>query len=221
MAAKQKQRFIIVGGVVVIVVVCMLAFFGANTAAASMTVAQASAPDAVGKRVEVAGNVVNNSFTIEGDVLTFHLTDPDDPGTDLAVRYDQGVSATFGNGVTAICTGTIQDDGVLACSELVTKCPSKYETATDALTLARLRDYGGAIYDKTVKVQGAIADDGVADVTSEVRFQLVDAEGAADPLPVAYAGALSEDVTAGAAVVLLGSLGEDGLFHCTEVALEG
>ena len=125
MASSQKKRFIAVGGIVAIVIIAMLAFFSANTAVKVMTVAEASEANAIGQRVEVTGNVVNNSFDIQGDILTFRISDPDDPGHDLGVSYDQGVSATFGNGVTAICTGTIQDDGVLKCSELVTKCPSK------------------------------------------------------------------------------------------------
>lgn len=219
--ASQRRRFIVVGGIVVIVVACMLAFFGANTAATVMTVGEASQPDAVGKRVEVTGTVVNDSFVIEGNELTFHLTDPDEPGTDLKVTYDQGVSATFGNGVTAICTGTIGDDGALVCSELVTKCPSKYETSTDALSVERLLGYGDDILDKPVKVSGVIGEGGVSDVSADVRFELVDADNASFVVPVEYSGALPDDVVAGTAVVLVGSLGEDGMFVCTEASLEG
>ena len=35
--------------------------------------------------------------------------------------------ATFGAGVVAICTGTV-DGKTLEASEMVTKCPSKYES---------------------------------------------------------------------------------------------
>ncbi|MBE6470371.1 MAG: cytochrome c maturation protein CcmE [Coriobacteriaceae bacterium] len=218
--ANKKQQFIVVGGIVVIVLIAMLAFFGANASATVMTVAEASQPDAVGKKVEVTGNVVNNSFDINGDILTFHIADPDEPGTDLPVRYDRGVSATFGNGVTAICTGTVGDDGTLVCSELVTKCPSKYETATDALTVERLLGYDDAIIDKTVKVAGVIGGSGPLDVTSDVRFDLVDAQNSDYLMPVEYQGALSDDVVAGTPVVLQGSLNKDGFFVCTQVSLE-
>lgn len=221
MAASQKQRFIVVGGIVVIVVIAMLAFFSANTAVKVMTVEEASQPNAIGQRVEVTGNVVNNSFDVDGDILTFRIADPDDPGHDLSVSYDQGVSATFGNGVTAICTGTVQDDGVLKCSELVTKCPSKYETATDALTVERLLGYGDAIFDKTVKVQGVVKAGTLADATAGERFILADADGAAFEIPVQYQGALSDEVKDGTPVVLLGDLTAEGVFNATEVALEG
>lgn len=221
MVAKQKQRFIVVGGIVLIAILAMLAFFGAGASPRVMTVAQAAVPDAVGQRVEVTGNVVNNSFDIKGDVLTFAIADPDDPAVDLRVSYDRGVSATFGNGVTAICTGTIGDDGVLKCSELVTKCPSKYETATDALTVERLLGYGEQIVDKTVKVQGTVQPGTLKDATADVRFSLLDAEGAKADIPVKYQGALSDEVKDGVTVVLLGSLGASGAFTATEVALEG
>ena len=218
--ANKKQQFIVVGGIVVIVLVAMLAFFGANASATVMTVGQASQPDAAGKRVEVTGNVVNNSFDINGDILTFHITDPDEPGTDLKVRYDRGVSATFGNGVTAICTGAIESDGTLVCSELVTKCPSKYETATDALTVERLLGYDEAIVDKTVKVSGVIGEGGPFDVTSDVRFDLVDAKNPDYLIPVEYQGALSDEIVAGSPVVVQGSVNANGFFVCTQVSLE-
>ena len=221
MAATQKQKFIAVGGIVVIVVVLMLAFFSANTATKVMTVAQAAQPASVGQRVEVTGNVVNNSFDIQGDILTFAIADPDDPATDLQVSYDRGVSATFGNGVTAICTGTIADDGVLVCSELVTKCPSKYESITDALTVGRLLGYGEQITDRTVKVQGVLQQGSLADVTANARFVLEDGEDTSLAFPVKYQGSLSDEVQEGATVVLQGSLGADGAFTATEVALEG
>ena len=66
------------------------------------------------------------------------------------------LSATFGNDVVAICTGKIDDQGVLRCSELVTKCPSKYENASEALDIARLLEYGEGVYDKPVKVAGIV-----------------------------------------------------------------
>jgi len=222
---NQKRRFIIVGGIVVVVAILMLAFFGAGNTVRAMTVAEAATPEARGQNVEVTGNVVNNSFSIEGDVLTFAISDPDNPSVDLRVRYDKGVAATFGNGVTAICTGRIDDTGLLVCSELVTKCPSKYETATDALGVSRLLGYGDAIVDKTVKVRGQIAAGTLTDATADIRMYLVtpDEEDAETPdasIPIEYKGPLSDDVKEGVSLVLTGNLTGEGIFKTTEVALE-
>lgn len=218
--ATQKQRFIAVGGIVLIVILAMLAFFGANTAAKVMTVEEASQPSAIGQRVQVEGNVVNDSFTFTGDILDFTIADADNPQFDLKVTYDKGVAATFGNGITAQCTGVIDDSGVLVCSELITKCPSKYESRTDALTVERLQGYGDAIVNKIVKVSGTLQPGSLKDATADVRFVIGDAENSSLSLPVQYAGALSDEVTDGAALVLTGRLDPNGNFEATEVALE-
>ena len=48
----------------------------------------------------------------------------------------------------------------------------------------------------------------------------VDAE-TGEAMPVVFEGALSDEVSDGSAVVLTGSLGADGKFAATDVALEG
>lgn len=216
----RKRRFVVAGGVIVAVVIVLLAVMGSGGAAQSMSVAEAAQPEAAGKRVQVTGTVVGDSFTLSEGVLDFSIEDPDNPDAVLAVSYDKGVSATFGNGVQAICTGTVDESGVLQCSELVTKCPSKYETATDALGVAALLDYGEDIYGTTVKVSGTVEAGSLADVQADVRFVLLDADDAQVALPVAFAGALSDEVTDESSLVLTGSLGADGMFEATDVALE-
>ena len=144
MNAKMKKRMIAVSGVIVIVLILVLAFVGGNTAATTMSIAEAAENPQAGQKVQVSGNVVQDSFSTSNDVLTFKIYDPEgDPATQLEVRYDGAASSTFGNDVTAICTGKINDAGVLECSELVTKCPSKYENADSALTVEQLLGYGG------------------------------------------------------------------------------
>ena len=222
MNSRTKRRLAAVTGVIVIVLVLMLAIVGGNSAARTVSVAEAVELNEDAK-IQVTGNVVENSFAIEGDVLTFKIYDPEaDPANAQAldVRYDGGVSATFGNDVTAICTGKKNGEGVLNCSELVTKCPSKYENATDALTVSDLLDYGSKVYNKPVKVTGVVKDGTLAGVDADVRFAIADGEAGVD-LPVRYAGALSDDTAEGAVVVLTGSLGEDGVFVATDVALKG
>ena len=221
MNAKMKRRLGAVTGIIVIVLLLVLAVVGANTAAHEVTVAEALevSDDA---KIQVTGNVVANSFAIEGNVLTFRIYDPEaDPGQarQLDVRYDGGVAATFGNDVTAICTGKRTAQGVLDCSELVTKCPSKYESGMDALTVADLLGYGDKVLDKPVKVAGIVKAGTLAGVDAAQRFVLADAESGAE-LGVKYAGALSDETGEGATVVLTGSVGADGLFTATDVALE-
>ena len=222
MNAKMKRRLSVVTGVIVIVLIVVLAVVGGNSAARSVSVAEALEIQDDSK-IQVTGNVAENSFTIEGDVLTFQIYDPDaDPAAAklLDVRYDGGVSATFGNDVTAICTGKKNAEGMLNCSELVTKCPSKYESGMDALTIASLLEYGDKVLDKPVKVVGIVKAGTLAGVDAAQRFVLSDVE-TDDELSVKYAGALSDETGEGATVVLTGSIGADGAFTATDVALQG
>ena len=230
---NKRKRFVISGGIIAIVMIVALALLGSNGAAKSMTIAEALNDSAKGQRVQVTGNVVADSFTFTQENLTFFLEDFNNPGKTLEVVYDKGVSATFGNGVTAICTGTINDSGVLQCSELVTKCPSKYERSTDALSVSALFGYGEAIYSKTVKVTGSLQEGTLVGAQEEIRFVLIDeqsVETKAKPeskkdsqmvLPVKYVGALSDEIKDGSLLVITGSLGENGVFNATDVALEG
>jgi cytochrome c-type biogenesis protein CcmE len=175
---RLKRRLVVVTGIIVIVVVVVLAVVSATTASKSITVAEAASGDFTGTRVQVTGKVVDNSYSIDGNVLNFAIYDDTDGSqTQLRVSYDQGVSATFGNQVTAICTGVIAESGILECSELVTQCPSKYESSTDALTVAQLLSYGEEIVGKPVKVTGTLKAGSLATVEAGDRFVLVDAAG--------------------------------------------
>ena len=130
MNKKMRKRLGIVSAAVVAVLILVMSVVGGSTAAKSVSVADAVGSDLRGQKVQVSGNVVENSFATQGDVLTFSIYDPDaGPAQQLAVRYSGAASSTFGNDVTAICTGKIGEDGVLVASELITKCPSKYEEA--------------------------------------------------------------------------------------------
>ena len=221
MNAKMKKRMIAVSGVIVIVLILVLAFVGGNTAATTMSIAEAAENPQAGQKVQVSGNVVQDSFSTSNDVLTFKIYDPEgDPATQLEVRYDGAASSTFGNDVTAICTGKINDAGVLECSESVTKCPSKYENADSALTVEQLLGYGESVYGNVVKVAGSVGAGSLKAAGQGDRFILVDAE-TGEAMPVVFEGALSDEVSDGSAVVLTGSLGADGKFAATDVALEG
>jgi cytochrome c-type biogenesis protein CcmE len=104
----------------------------------------------------------------------------------------------------------------------VTKCPSKYENATDAFEIAQLLSYGDQIVGKPVKVAGTLQ---VGTLTSSLdagpRFVISNGVSG-DELPVYYDGGLSGDVEwEGSTVVLTGSLDSQGRFEATDVALRG
>lgn len=221
MNTKMKRRLVVVTGIIVIVLVVILAVVGGSSSAKAVTIADVSNNQYVDQKIQVSGNVVENSFETEGNVLTFDIYDPQGDALQyLRVSYEGGVAATFGNDVTAICTGKIGSDGVLHASELVTKCPSKYENSSDALGVAQLTSYGDSVLDKPVKVTGTVKAGTLAAAGQGDRFVLMDADGSTE-LPVLFNDALSDEVKDGSTLVLTGSLNEDGKFHATDVALAG
>ncbi len=222
MNSKTKRRLIVVTGIIIIVAALVLAFVGSNSSARTISIAEAATGNYVDQRVQVTGNVVDNSYTINGNTLTFSIYDPDDSSAgQMVVDYDGSASSTFGNGVTAISTGRMNADGHLVASELVTKCPSKYESGTEALEVSQLLGYGQEIEDKTVKVKGTVVAGSQNPAGSDVRFVLADSSDSSQSVPVHFDGALSDETAADdASVVLTGNM-TNGTFSATDVSLEG
>ena len=94
MNAKMKKRMIAVSGVIIIVLILVLAFVGGNTAATTMSIAEAAENPQAGQKVQVSGNVVQDSFSTSNDVLTFKIYDPEgDPGTTIRTGTSPSSSA--------------------------------------------------------------------------------------------------------------------------------
>jgi cytochrome c-type biogenesis protein CcmE len=218
--AQLKRRLFVVSGIIVVVVVIVLAVTAGTSGYQNLTVAQALKPEHYNTRVQVSGQVVTDSYSVEAGTLSFAIFDPNSNSQEqLLVVYKGGVSATFGNQVTAICTGYLNAEGILECSDLVTKCPSKYETATDALTVSQLLGYSAsALEGKPLKVTGRTKPGSLGSVEDRVRLVLLDEASGAE-LPVLFAGALPETVKDTTLLVITGSLDQNGRFEATDIAL--
>lgn len=220
--SKTKRRLIVVTGIIIIVMALVLAFVGSNASAKTISLSEATSGNYANQRVQVTGNVVDNSYSTSGNTLTFSIYDPDNPSAgQMVVDYQGSASSTFGNGVTAISTGRMTNDGHLEASELVTKCPSKYESGTDALTVSRMLEYGNEIENKTVKVEGIVQAGSQQPAGSDVRFVLVDTQDASASVPVHFDGALSDEASADQAKVVLTGNMDGNIFNATDVSIEG
>lgn len=221
MNAKMRQRLIVVTGVIVIVAIVVFAIVAGTTSSKQITVEEAASGEFNGKKVQVQGKVVDNSFTYEAESLTFRIYNSGgDANKTLKVFYAKGVTSNFGNQVDATCTGVIDADGVLQCTELLTQCPSKYEGSTDTIGIEQLLNYGESVVDSTVKITGKIKEGSLQSAGKGDRFVVIDLQGSAE-MPVIFDGALSDEVKDGVEVVLTGSLAADKSFKATEVALRG
>jgi cytochrome c-type biogenesis protein CcmE len=215
MNKAAKKRLVVVGLVVVVVAVVLFAVLGSGGVATSLSVAQAASGDYDGKKVQVSGVVVQDSYESAGTSAVFRIADADEAGVELEVSYSGSMPATFGNGVTAICTGVVQD-GSMTSNEMVTKCPSKYESAEGSLTVATLMASPGTYEGVEVKLAGYVVEGSLAGIDATERFSLT-SQGST--VAVAYDGALPDGMDDGSAVVVGGKL-VDGVFEATDVALD-
>ena len=203
MNGAMKRKLIIATLVIVVVIIGVLAFVGAGSMSKTATVAEAASGEEGAAKIQVSGQVLDDSFSYEGSTLNFAIYDESTgKSVTLPVSYSGSVSSTFGNGVTAICTGKIDESGVLQASEMVTKCPSKYESAEGALTVQTLLDQSSSMVGKTTKVAGYVKSGTLQPAGSDARFTLY-SQG--DQIVVSYDGALPDDVGEESSVVVTGA----------------
>lgn len=212
MNKKAKRRLVVVGGIIVIAMLVIVAVAGSGGAASSLSISDVLQGDYEGKKVQVTGSVVADSVEADGSAAVFQIEPEDGDGTEaLTVSYDGALPATFGTGIVAICTGTVTD-GQLDASEMVTKCPSKYESAEGSLTVKSLLDEQDSMVGEDVKVAGYVRGD-INGVDAEYRF-IIESQG--EQMPVIYEGGLDENIKDGTAVVVSGQLDENGNFVASE-----
>jgi cytochrome c-type biogenesis protein CcmE len=91
-----------------------------------------------GQRIRLGGHVVEGSIQQKPGTLQYQfrvkpvpemMKYPKHVDASVLVRYDGVVPDTFKDDAEVIVTGILGDDGVFRGSELVAKCPSKYEAA--------------------------------------------------------------------------------------------
>ena len=215
MNKSAKRRLVVVGGIVVIAMLVIVAIAGSGGSASSLSIADVLGGNYDGKKVQVSGAVVADSLTSEGSTAVFKIApegvDAGDSEQALTVRYDGALPATFGTGVVAICTGLV-DGKTLEATEMVTKCPSKYESAEGSLTVKGLLDQKDTMMFKDTKVCGYVKGE-ISDAQADFRFTI---ESQGETLKVVYDGGLDEAITDGTALVISGHLDSDGVFVATE-----
>ena len=212
MNKKAKSRLIVVGGIIVIAMLVIIAVAGSGGSAASLSIGDVLGGGYDGKKVQVSGSVVADSLTNDGAAATFAIADENDPSQELTVSYEGALPATFGSGVVAICTGTVDGADNLACTDLVTKCPAKYESAEGSLTVKGLTDQADSLTGEQTKVCGYVSGE-INTADAPYRFTL-ESQGA--QINVVWDGGLDEAVTDGTAVVVSGALQADGTFKASE-----
>ena len=224
---KKRVRNQIIGITALIVIAVAAIFLTVDLrggSAVNLTVDEAlSDKGNVGERIKVGGMVVSGSWDKKTNPMTFVIKDEFDKsgtGPTITVVYTGAVPSTFGDGVTAIVTGELDANGTLTAGEMITKCPSKYESATGAYEIGKFLDVSSQMVGITVRIAGTVKAGTIVAPGGAVRFVAVDSADAAKALNVKWEGALPQGMTDGSRVVITGSLHESGAFDATNVAIE-
>jgi cytochrome c-type biogenesis protein CcmE len=219
---RARTRLIGVTVIVLAIIAVIVLGTGKSDASYSKSVDQVLQDKTlVGKRVRVSGSVVPGSWNKSSNPMLFSIkAEKGSEGGVIKVSYKGSAPNTFGDGVVAIVTGTLQPGGTIESSDMITKCPSKYESATGAMTVANLvadKDMGITF----TKVTGYVVPNSLVAPGSGERFKISDkADGSGPTVSVTYAGAVPSGMTAGKKIVVSGKPQKDGTFAASEVAVD-
>ena len=225
MNKRARNRLIGVTAIVLLAIIAIFASIGGRGGTAYYKSVKEVASDTAlqGERVKVGGAVVAGSWDRKSNPMRFTIRDEKDTaqaGPTVKVVYNGAVPSTFGDGVTAIVTGKLAAGGMIDADEMITKCPSKYESATGALPVADLLGKGESMVGKTVKATGYVKAGTIVAPGGAARFYVTSSATGGKEVAVVYEGALPSGMTDGSQVVMTGAIEADGNFVATNVSLE-
>jgi cytochrome c-type biogenesis protein CcmE len=128
---KRKIRLVVALSAAVLLSVALIyTSFSASTEAKEPSQLLTAAP---GTSYEMTGKVVRGSVRDRGSGIAFRVVDRDGGGQSLPVTYTGTVPDPFRGGREIVLTGSLQNGTFVGEPEtLITKCPSKFTTKSDA-----------------------------------------------------------------------------------------
>lgn len=218
MNKRARNRLIGVTAIILVLAAVLLATLAPSGAAYERSVADVVGnASLVGTRVKVTGTVVSGSWDKKTNPMVFKIHEEGSTGgPEIKVIYNGGAPNTFGSDTVAILTGTLEENGVIQANEMITKCPSKYSTRSDAATVTDLLKSPS---DAPIRVVGFLKPGSLAGADADERFVLASAAGGTgNEVPVAFESAMPAGTEDGAELIVFGKM-ESGVFVATEVAL--
>jgi cytochrome c-type biogenesis protein CcmE len=215
----------LIGVTAIIVIAIVAAVYGLRpTVAAYETVTQLSkGTTKSGDRVKVGGAVVAGSWNKQSNPMKFTIREESDAagtGPTIKVVYSGAAPNTFGDGVVAIVTGQMDANGVIQASEMITKCPSKYQSAVGAIPVAELSKGATLVGKAGLQTTGYIKPGSIGPANASARFVIAEKpDGTGKVVTVKYAGALPDTIKDSTKVVITGTLESADTFNATAVAL--
>lgn len=122
------NRKLLIGGVIILIVVAYLFWSGMKDSSVYFVTVDeffAQIDQMEGKGTRINGDIVSGSIQWDAPnlLLTFQLTDGKNV---LNVRHKGVAPDTFQEGLSVVVEG-IYENGVFNATQIMTKCPSKYE----------------------------------------------------------------------------------------------
>lgn len=228
----RKKRTGLIIAIATIVLACVLAPMGfslistvlltGNTPAYTTVPKVVTDSSLIGERVKVGGTVVGGSWDKQTSPMVFTIRDEADAagsGPTIKVIYSGPAPSAFGDGTVAIVTGILGSDGTVTATDMITKCPSKWESA-DPMPMADLLAKGDTVVGKPVRTTGYVKAGTISDKPAAERFVVTErVDGTGGSAVVAYSGTLPSGMTDGAQVVLSGKFDSLDRFTATGVEL--
>lgn len=223
MNKRARMRLIGVTAIIIIVVGAILVGTRSNAAAYSTITQLAKGDTKAGDRVKVGGAVVAGSWNKQSNPMVFTIREESDSsgsGPTLKVVYSGTAPNTFGDGVVAIVTGSMDANNVVQANEMITKCPSKYQSAVGAIPVSELSK-GQSLEGKAgIQTSGFIKPGSMGTPAAAQRFVLAEkADGTGKVVAVKFSGALPDTIKDGVQVIVTGTLAPGDVFDATAVAI--
>ena len=128
---RARSKFIIGGAIIVLAVGYLIVSSIGGSTAYYLTVEEVKAQGPSERPVRVAGAVVEESIEWNAQELLLRFNIADDSG-DLAVTYNGPRPDMLRHGAEVVVEGKYIEKGFFEASNLLLKCPSKYEEAATA-----------------------------------------------------------------------------------------
>jgi cytochrome c-type biogenesis protein CcmE len=129
----MKKKTYLIGGLIILVALGALgfvAFRGAATYYYTVAEILSKANSLNGQTVRVAGPVVDHSLELSKSPVSsakFVMHDRDNSQLLLTITYQGTLPDAFKEGTDAVAEGKLNSSGVFEASQIIVKCPSKYE----------------------------------------------------------------------------------------------
>lgn len=134
MDPSRKRRIrLIVALSAALLLATALVYTSFNTSSEALGAARLASSAVPGRSYELTGKVAQGSVVHEGGTMLFRIADRQNPKVTVPVSYTGSVPDPFRPGREVIVTVHKQGDTFVGAQDsLVTKCPSKYQSSSDA-----------------------------------------------------------------------------------------